>query len=111
MPEPEKFLLGFNLKVGLKQNGYVCTHANANHKVIRRYQEYKYDIILTFKNEGHGDYHALYHFILDLSNEKHIIYGIKNPYLCIIDPIEKENIIGNEDKEVTFYLVGHSYRS
>lgn len=111
MPDPENFLLGFNLHVGLKVHGYICTYTHASHEVIKRYQEYKYNMTLKFRNTGQGDYHALYHFILDLSKEEKIIYGIKNPYRCIIDPVEDRNIEGKEEGELTFYLVGHSYRA
>jgi hypothetical protein len=114
MPDARKFLGngdgGFNLVPGRYVGGYKLVSADSSHESIRRYQEYKYDIVLNFVNMGRGAYDDLYSGLYKIISEEHIIYGVRNPYRCIIDPIMPGSIILENDNSITFYLVGHSYR-
>ena len=108
MPEPAEFLHGFGLHEQKIYNGYILENAYATHKSIKRYQEYYYNIQLVFKNLGTGNYNDLYNTIQQITKESHIIYGVRNPYKCIIDP--PKDITTDNNGNVIFNLIGHSYR-
>ena len=117
MPNANEFLLGFGFTRGLKLAGYTLINATSTHETIKRYNEYRYDIILLFQNNDHRmgasslqQYDDFSDEIMNIISEEHIIYGIRNPYLCKIDlPIEGD-IFQDEYGDITLYLTGHSYR-
>jgi len=110
MPDASEFLAGFGLIQGTQFDGYILASATSTHESIKRYQEYKYSITLTFKNLGNGTYNNLYLALYQNISQEHIIYGIRNPYRCIIDVPQSGNIFEEDDGTITFHLTGHSYR-
>lgn len=110
MPDAADFLDGFGLIEGTEMAGYRLTRASSSHETIRRYQEYRYDITLVFTNLGQGVYENLYGEVLSLISQERIIYGIRNPYRCIIDTPQYGDIEGESDGTIIFHLTGHSYR-
>ena len=109
MPEAAKFLKGFNLISGQTFDGYLLQTAESSHEVVKRYQEYAYDIYLTFtKKSPTAKYNDLYNSVLSEISQTHEIKGIRNMYLCTIDV--PEDIQSNIDGSITFHLKGHSYR-
>ena len=111
MPEAAEFLEGFGLVSGKQLAGYVLTHATSTHESIKRYQEYRYKITLTFQNRGTGVYENLYYALHAYISLEHIIYGIKNPYRCIIDDPQEGDVDMYSNGAVVFNLTGHAYRS
>ena len=111
MPGPEEFLEGFGLIKGKKIAGYTLTSATATHESIKRYQEYRYNITLTFRNNGSGTYENLYLSLHPYLVLEHTIYGIRNPYRCIIDEPQDGDVDIHSDGSIIFHLTGHSYRS
>jgi hypothetical protein len=110
MPESAEFLHGFGLDQGMSANGYILKVSHATHKAIKRYQEYYYEITLVFSNLGQGNYNNLYYTVDNLISQEHIIYGVRNPYRCIIDPPKQGDIV-QDNNDIIFNLVGHSYRT
>lgn len=109
MPHAAEFLAGFGLTTGTQISGYRLDQASATHVSIKRYQEYQYDITLKFTNLGSGKYENLYANVLRIISQEHIVYGIRNPYRCIIDRPQQGDII-DENGTIIFHLTGHSYR-
>lgn len=124
MPDVAQFLNGFGLIQGSSFDGYILTIATSTHESIKRYQspgtrntnkfvfsqEYKYSITLTFDNQGSGNYNDLFQHVMQLISQQPIIYGIKNPYKCLIDPPNYGDISEDDNKTITFNLIGHSHR-
>lgn len=110
MPEAADFLTGFGLTRGAQINGYILQSAASTHESITRYQEYRYSITLTFQNLGNGTYNDLYFRVYEIISQEHVIYGIRNPYRCIIDVPQYGNILEEDNGNITFKLIGHSYR-
>ena len=108
MPAAAEFLAGFGLVYGLKIDDYILTTATSTHESIKRYQEYAYSITLIFS--GRGNYDNLFRGVENIISQQHIIYGIKNPYLCVIDPPQHGDIIEDVDGRIIFHLTGHGYR-
>src|SRR5579885_305208 len=111
MPTPDKFLRAFGFVSGAHFDGYTLEHVFSTHNTIKRYQEYEYDITLTFENNRNGDIEELFRIILDHISYEHIVKGVKNPYRCIIDQPHYTNIHKDKNGSVTVNLVGHSYRT
>ena len=110
MPEAAEFLAGFGFVKGTRFAGYILVNAMASHESISRYQEYKYHLTLVFQKAGLSDYISLYNAVANNFSQEHIIYGIRNPYRCIIDHPVHGDITEDDDGTVTFKLTGHSYR-
>lgn len=110
MPNANEFLAGFNLIKGYQYGGFVLDYVSSTHKTISRYQEYRYEITLVFRNLGSGTYEQLFYAVINEINQEHVIYGIRNPYLCKIDYPQDGDIIAENDGSFTFYLTGHGYR-
>lgn len=111
MPNDHEFLSGFGLIKGVQVDGYELIEAESTHQTIKRYQEYEYQVDLTFENLGIGSYNDLYRELSSMLSGERTIYGVRNPYRCIIDPIQNYNVFENPDKTITFELTGHSYRA
>jgi hypothetical protein len=111
MPVASEFLAGFGLIQGSQFDGYILTSATSTHESIKRYQEYRYSIKLVFKNIRFGTYDKLYTELYKTISQKPIIYGVRNPYRCIIDDPQYGNITEDHDGTITFHLIGHSYRA
>ena len=111
MPDAAQFLDGFGFIRNSQFKGYILTDATSTHESIKRYHEYKYSIRLTFTNHGMGNYNDLILLIMSMISKQPIIYGIKNPYRCVIDPLKYGDILADEDGNITFNLIGHSYRA
>lgn len=108
MPNEKKFLEGFNLVKGKVFGDFELMDVKSTHQVIKRYEEYYYNIILVFK--GRGNIGSL---LISLSHETRgnkIIYSeYGNPYLCTIDaPIQSDIIL--DGNRTIVKLHGHSYR-
>lgn len=110
MPSASNFLAGFGFLRGSQIDGYIISSATSTEDTVKRYQEYHYSITLVFHNLGNGDYNELFAKVDDMRSQEHIIYGVKNPYRCIIDPINNGDVTGDNEM-LTFKLTGHSYRS
>ena len=110
MPDARDFLAGFGLTRGINLAGYRLDQASSTHTSIKRYHEYEYNITLEFTNLGAGIYNNLFFELMSLISGERIIYGIRNPYRCIIDPPQYGNVEQDQNGTVTFYLTGHSYR-
>ena len=107
MPHAQEFLSGFGLIAGKTFDGYILNNASATHETVKQYREYRYNITLTFKNSGNGTYKNLYNALKQVISKEHIIYGVRNPYKCIIDiPTFQDN-----GETLTWKLIGHSYRA
>jgi hypothetical protein len=114
MPKAHEFLNGFGLIPNTMFAGYQLTSATSTHQSIKRYQEYQYQITLVFMgqpNYTETDYRNLFHAVMAKTTQEHIIYGIRNPYRCIIDPPSQGDIVGTLSGPITFNLMGHSYRA
>ena len=109
MPHSEEFLKGFHLKKGKNYGGYILEKIDIKHIQVKMYQEYRYPITLIFRKTDKSIYNDLYHQVMDEIEKEHIIYGIRNPYRCVIDTPKKGDIV-DHDNLVTFHLTGHSYR-
>lgn len=110
MPKADAFLRGFGLTSGKTLAGYTLISATSTHVPIKRYHEYRYDITLTFKNNGTGMYENLFHALYPYISLEHTIYGTRNPYRCIIDDPQDGHIDVLSDGTVIFRLTGHSHR-
>lgn len=121
MPNAAEFLSGFNFVKGTRIDGYTLVDATSTHESIKRYNEYRYNIILTFSkdlkvpgilftNLGNGSYQYLFDEIMKLIAQEHIIYGVRNPYRCMIDFPKYGDILEDDNGTITFNLVGHSHR-
>ena len=107
MPESDQFLRGFGLIPQSKFGIFTLLKSSATHEVIRRYQEYRYNITLVFDKNVNVD--NLKSALLPTLQQQHIIYGVRNPYLCVIDynhiNIKQTNI------DTSIFFTGHSYRN
>jgi hypothetical protein len=110
MPEAAEFLAGFGLIQGTQFDGYTLSSSTSTHDAVKRYHEYYYGITLVFRNTGSGTYDNLFNAVSDNISQTHTIYGIRNPYRCIIDTPKYGDIIEARDGTITFKLTGHSYR-
>ena len=110
MPDATEFLAGFGFTTGAQFDGYILRHASATHETIKRYREYYYAITLEFMNTGSGTYDNLYQAVHAKISQQPIIYGIRNPYRCIIDSPQYGDIMQTPDGVITWQLTGHSYR-
>ena len=110
MPEAAEFLNGFGLVRGAQFGGYILDNAISTHESVKRYQEYRYNITLTFRRLGSGTYDDFFHTVMNKISQQPIIYGIRNPYHCIIDPPQNGDIIQDYQEHIIFKLIGHSYR-
>ncbi len=111
MPDAAEFLSGFNLIQGHVFGNYILNSATSTHQSIKRYQEYYYQITIVFeKISEKASYEDLFHLVIKEINQEHIIYGIRNPYRCLIDYPVNGDITQDEAGNITFKLTGHSYR-
>lgn len=111
MPEAAEFLSGFHLVQGANFANYTLITASSTHQSIKRYQEYLYKITLVFTNNGNGTYENLFNAVMAQTTQEHIIYGVRNPYRCIIDIPKYGDILETTDAKIVFNLTGHSYRA
>lgn len=111
MPHAAEFLSGFGLTQGRQVDGYTLVSAHSTHETVTRYREYRYNITLQFKNNGNGNSQQLSSTLSGIISQEHIIYGVRNPYRCTIDPPAHGDIIEEGDKSITVHLLGHSYRA
>ena len=110
MPYAAEFLAGFGLIKGKTLAGYVLVDATSTHDTVRRYQEYSYNITLTFQNQGYGSYENLFFALEPYLLAEHTIYGVRNPYRCVIDQVRDGDVDLFNDGTVVFHLKGHAYR-
>jgi hypothetical protein len=113
MPNPSEFLTGFGLIPHTTFAKYQLIKATATHQTIKRYQEYEYHITLVFMGDRSytdHDYEDLFNAVMGVIEQEHVIYGVRNPYRCIIDPPSYGKIRGSLGGPITFELIGHSYR-
>lgn len=111
MPTPDKFLRSFGFVSGAHFDGYTLEHVSSTHDTIKRYNEYEYDIQLTFENARDGSLDKLFDIILKQVSYEHIVKGARNPYRCVIDQFSHHDIQQNKNGDITINLVGHSYRA
>ena len=108
MPELNEFLRGFNLIQGSEFGGYRLDRIEAQHRAVTRYREYRYPITLNFaKINRRSNVNSLIEALNVEITKEHIIYGVRNPYRCIIvfqDHVENGN-------NVIVHLLGSSYRA
>lgn len=111
MPSASEFLSGFLLTSGTVLGGYSLSSATSTHETIKRYREYLYHITLVFKKSPGASYSNLFNAVMDEISQERVIWGVRNPYRCIIDPPQEGDIVEDPDGTITFHLVGHSYRA
>ena len=109
MPTSEKFLSSFGFIKGHQFDNYLLNQVNATHITVRRYQEYEYNIELSFFNIGNGTWENLFKVLQKIITEEHIVKGARNPYRCSIDYPSYGDVSGN-DKDIKIKLTGHAYR-
>lgn len=114
MPEPAEFLHGFHLTKGLTINQFTLVEATATHQVVKRYQEYRYQLTLKFqqiKQITEANFFSLYDQLMPIIKQEPIIYGLRNPYRCRIETPQTDDIYLENDHLIVFKLIGHSYRA
>ena len=99
------------MDLGTEIAGYKIISATSSHVSIKRYQEYRYDITLKLQNLGSGNYETLYNKLIEQISQTPIIYGVKNPYKCVIDHPSNNSITQDYNGNITVNLTGHSYRT
>lgn len=109
MPSPEKFLSSFGLITGYRFGDYILIQSNITHEIIKRYQEYQYDIELLFSNTENGTWTNLFNVISDVISHEHTVKGVRNQYKCIIDYPVYGNVY-SENNNIRIFLTGHAYR-
>ena len=111
MPKPQKFLEGFGLHEGLTLAGYRLMDIQISHEQVKRYQEYKYPLRLTFDcaNETNDtQYQQLYQALVSkISGDKTIYTEYGNPYKCTIEFLYMERC---EHRNLVVHLLGHAER-
>lgn len=107
MPNSHDFLSAFGLINGAQFDGYILAHAASTHESVKQYQEYRYNITLVFRNTGTGTAEKLSAAVNSAISQQHIVYGIRNPYRCVIDHPRNISIATGT---ITYDLVGHAYR-
>ena len=108
MPELNEFLHGFNLIKDTNYGGYIIEKIDASHQAVVKYREYKYPITLYFRKTDRRTNKEQLMLALNLEiNKQHIIYGIRNPYRCVI---QFQSLNDNGDN-VVVKLMGLSYRA
>jgi hypothetical protein len=113
MPKAQEFLKGFKLIPHTIFGGYELIKATASHETIKRYQEYQYSITLVFMGDANytnQNYKDLFNAVMEEIRREPIIYGVRNPYRCTIEPPSRGDITGVLEGPITFKLIGHSYR-
>lgn len=111
MPNASDFLIAFDLIQGKLFGHYILHSASSTHEPVKRYQEYLYGITLVFnKVSASPSYEEFSSALINKINQEHIVYGVKNPYRCIIDTPKDGDIIEDENGNITIKLIGHSYR-
>jgi len=108
MPKPEKLLSHFGFKRNLTLGNYELKEVKSSHNIIKRFDEYSYDIELTFRPLKDSDYNELYHKLLGMIKSPKIIKGIRNPYKCRI--YQPYDIVELNNSDIIFYLNGHAKR-
>jgi hypothetical protein len=111
MPGAQEFLEGFGFNQGTMFGGYLLSQARATHTSVRQYQEYKYNITLVFSHTGYSTYSVLSNALHTAITQQHIIYGVRNPYRCIIEMPVQGDILQDDNGDITVHLTGHSYRA
>jgi hypothetical protein len=105
MPELQEFIDGFNLTPRTAP-GFTIISATGEHNAIVTYHEYEYHLIITAR----GDYNNMYYYIANEISKSHVIYGIRNPYQCSIEPMKQGDVLDLGNDTYEFHLRGHSYR-
>ena len=113
MPDVVRFLNGFNIYQNLNIDSYRLIDIEAEEHTIKRYHQYGYTIILTFKYLGHqsdlSPQHLLSLVKQYVKKPRVINSAYGNPYHCDFGQPKIENItpITNTIKISTY---GHSHR-
>lgn len=111
MPVASEFLAGFGFIHNKHYGEFVLTNVTSTHVVIKQYHEYRYDIVLQFTGSvSSASYDHLGNILIPLITTEHIIYGVRNPYRCIIDFPREGDITTDGTGTYTVKLTGHSYR-
>lgn len=106
MPKAKEFVAAFGLAVGAEIGGYRLTNVQATESVVKRYQEYSYAISLR-ATKTTGTTASFRSSLQEITSQEKIVYGVRNPYLCTIDP---EPLIISEGTEILAMLTGHAHR-
>jgi len=119
MPEPELFLAGFDVKLGMILNNYKLDNIVISHNAIIRYNQYEYPIKLDFNWIGSEiptdqNMQALYNNFANSVNKIKVIRTPSNrPYECTFFwPIKSEGTEqhSNGFKEIDFIFTGYAKR-
>jgi len=105
MPELQEFIGGFNLSPRTGTS-FSIVSATGDHHAIVQYQEYAYHLTIITS----GDYNASFNYVANEISKTHVIYGIRNPYQCRIEPMKYGDILDLGNNNYEFHLTGHSYR-
>lgn len=109
MPDAQHFLDGFNFKMGTVWGNYKLMSAKSTHEMVKQYNEYKYHLTLTFHNYNDNSNEKSFLDKLNKTISKsHTIYGIRNPYKCVIDKNSLK--MHREGNDIIVKLTGHAYR-
>ena len=93
MPKSAKYLAGFNLRRGLKLEGYVLERVSAGHIQVVRYRKYQYPTELIWKrvNAGASPGKLISALSNYLESNKTIYTAYNNPYSCNFGELELKN--------------------
>lgn len=109
MPTPEEFQYAFNFIKYKIFGDYILEDIDINVTTIYQYQEYKYDILLTFANSGHGIFVQLYPLLDNALSQRPIINSNNEVYGCETDPNSRE-ISENDDGDIIVHVIGNAFR-
>lgn len=110
MLDAARFLVGFNLSEGEIIDNYQLTTIKIKETPIKRYEEYRYDIIIILIDLGHGSYDILMDNLINKFSRVERIYGTDKVYQCRIDKFAYGDIISNERGNFQINVTGHAIR-
>lgn len=93
MPKPNNYLKGFGIQKGSYLDGYYLADISVGHDTIKRYREYQYPTVMTWRvYDNTANYPK---FMTDLTNylqDDRIIYSeYGNPYSCNFGALSVNN--------------------
>lgn len=111
MPEPAKFLKGYDLQKGKIFAGSEIQSAKSDHIKVKLFREYKYNIIVTFKSNVNHEVKNLINVLNQKMSEERVIYShYGNPYLCSIEKIKPNDVEYHDNNQIVVYMTGHAVR-
>jgi len=83
MPKEKEYLKGFGLYNGMELAGYILDRIELKHETVSTYKEYRYPIVMHWRNVNGRDNSELINALNDHVSEDKVIYTqYGNPYQC-----------------------------